>query len=85
MGRLMATRKAKPENAPVDNNSGAIPSSKNAAPEYRETASSSGFGKPGLAANKARQGVTGQGVSYVLGFSLAGAVAVFLLLYFWVY
>ena len=81
----MAVRKEKPESAPVEKTAGAMPSSKKAAPEYRETASSSGFGKPGLAANKARQGVTGQGVSYVLGFSLAGAVAVFLLLYFWVY
>jgi hypothetical protein len=57
----------------------------NIAPEYKEPAGPGDSAKPGLPANKARQGVTGQGVSYVLGFSLAGALVVFLLLIFFVF
>jgi hypothetical protein len=33
---------------------------------------------------RARQGVTGQNVRYVLGFGLAGAIIVFALIY-WIY
>jgi hypothetical protein len=55
------------------------------APEYKDpSASKFGF-EPNLAANNARQGVTGHGVRFVLAFSILGALAVFLLLIYWVY
>jgi hypothetical protein len=56
-----------------------------AAPEYQDApASKFGF-EPNLATNNARQGVTGHGVRLVLGFSIAGALLVFLWLLYWVY
>jgi hypothetical protein len=54
-------------------------------PEYQGSpASKFGF-EPSLAANNARQGVTGHGVRFVLAFGILGALAVFLWLIYWVY
>jgi hypothetical protein len=87
--RSKAARPAEPETATeiarMESEGGAQSAPGSAAPDYKKPAVDQASGKPGLAANKARQGVTGQGVKYVLGFSLAGAVAVLLLVYFWVY
>lgn len=55
------------------------------APEYQD-ASASKFGfEPDLAANKARQGVTGHGVRIVLAVGILGVLAAFLWLLYWVY
>lgn len=55
------------------------------APDYQDpSASKFGF-EPSLAANNARQGVTGHGVRFVLGFSILGALAVFIWLFYTVY
>lgn len=56
-----------------------------AAPEYDDpSAPKFGF-EPDLAANNARQGVTGHGVRFVLAFGILGALAVFLWVIYWVY
>jgi hypothetical protein len=62
-----------------------IPKPLATAPEYQETSASKFGFEPNLAANNARQGVTGHGVRLVLGFSIAGALLVFLWLLYWVY
>jgi hypothetical protein len=56
-----------------------------AAPEYQDSSASKFGFEPNLAANNARQGVTGHGVRFVLAFGILGALAVFLWLIYWVY
>jgi hypothetical protein len=55
------------------------------APEYQDTSASKFGFEPNLAADNARQGVTGHGVRLVLGFGIAGALIAFLWLIYWVY
>jgi hypothetical protein len=55
------------------------------APEHQD-ASAAKFGfEPHLAANNARQGVSGNSLHFVLALGILGALAVFLLLIYWVY
>jgi hypothetical protein len=56
-------------------------SSDGRAPEYRE-ADREVAGRPVVPAPRARQGVTGHNVRYVLGFGTAAVVAAFLIVYF---
>jgi hypothetical protein len=55
------------------------------APEYDDPSESKFGFEPDLAANNARQGVIGHGVRFVLAFSILGALAVFLYVFYWVY
>jgi hypothetical protein len=51
------------------------------APEYKESENPRGGGRQPLPAVKARAGVTGHQVRYVLAFSLIAVVAAFLIVY----
>jgi hypothetical protein len=54
------------------------------APEYKEADRRTGqqpASQPVVSAPRARQGVTGHNVRYVLGFGIAGIVVAFLLVY----
>jgi hypothetical protein len=50
------------------------------APEYKE-ADRKAMEQPGLPARRARQGVTGHNVRYVLGFGLVGIIVAFIIVY----
>jgi hypothetical protein len=50
------------------------------APEYKEVDQKAAL-HPGLPAPRARQGVTGHNVRYVLGFGLAGIIVAFVVVY----
>lgn len=50
------------------------------APEYKEV-DQKAAGQPGLPARRARQGVTGHNVRYVLGFGLVGIIVAFIIVY----
>lgn len=50
------------------------------APEYKEV-DRKAAGQPGLPARRARQGVTGHNVRYVLGFGLVGIIVAFIIVY----
>jgi hypothetical protein len=50
------------------------------APEYKEADRQTAH-EPVLPARRARQGVTGHGVRYVLGFGLVGVIVAFVIVY----
>jgi len=54
------------------------------APEYKEvdqTVDRTAAQRPTLPARRARQGVTGHNIRYVLGFGLAGIIVAFIIVY----
>jgi hypothetical protein len=55
------------------------------APEYEDDSGPKFGFEPAMAANNARQGVTGHGVRFVLAAGILGALAVFIWLIYWVY